>query len=47
MLLEEHQIIGVPGEGFGKSGKNYIRFSSFGDPADTAKAAKRLRLIYR
>ena len=41
-LLNEIQVVGTPGEGFGACGKNFFRFSTFGKPADTSKAAKRL-----
>ncbi|WP_294488283.1 LL-diaminopimelate aminotransferase [uncultured Ruminococcus sp.] len=42
MLLNELQIIGTPGEGFGKCGEGYFRYSTFGDPEDTKTAARRL-----
>ena len=45
-LLNELQIVGVPGEGFGKCGRDYIRFSSFGDPEDTKEAARRLKTVF-
>lgn len=41
-LLNEAQIVGTPGEGFGKCGEGYLRFSTFGSPADTEEAARRL-----
>ena len=41
-LLNEAQIVGTPGEGFGKCGEGYFRFSTFGSPEDTAEAARRL-----
>jgi LL-diaminopimelate aminotransferase len=41
-LLHEIQVVGTPGEGFGKCGEGFFRFSTFGSPADTAEAAKRL-----
>lgn len=41
-LLNEIQVVGIPGEGFGTCGKGYFRFSAFGDPADTKEAASRL-----
>ncbi len=41
-LLTEIQVIGTPGAGFGTGGEGYFRFSSFGDPADTNEAARRL-----
>lgn len=41
-LLNEIQVVGIPGEGFGACGKGYFRFSAFGDPEDTKEAANRL-----
>jgi len=45
MLLNEIQVIGTPGAGFGACGEGYFRFSMFGSPADTAEAAKRLESL--
>lgn len=45
-LLEEVQVIGTPGAGFGPSGEGYFRLSSFGDPADTCEAAARLQRFF-
>mgnify|MGYP003899943943 FL=1 len=41
-LLNEIQVVGTPGEGFGACGKGYFRFSTFGSPEDTREAANRL-----
>lgn len=41
-LLNEIQVVGTPGEGFGKCGEGYFRFSTFGSPEDTKEAANRL-----
>ncbi len=41
-LLTKAQIVGTPGEGFGKCGEGYFRFSTFGSPEDTKEAARRL-----
>lgn len=41
-LLKEIQVVGTPGEGFGKCGEGYFRFSTFGSPEDTKEAAERL-----
>ena len=41
-LLNEIQVVGTPGAGFGACGEGFFRFSTFGDPADTAEAATRL-----
>ncbi len=44
-LLHEIQVIGTPGAGFGTCGEGYFRFSMFGNPADTAEAAKRIEQL--
>ena len=41
-LLNEIQVVGTPGEGFGVCGEDYFRFSTFGNPKDTEIAAERL-----
>jgi len=41
-LLQEIQVVGTPGEGFGACGEGYFRFSTFGSPEDTKEAAGRL-----
>ncbi len=41
-LLEEAQIVGTPGAGFGACGEGYLRFSTFGSARDTQEAARRL-----
>ena len=44
-LLNEIQVVGTPGQGFGACGEGYIRFSTFGNPEDTAEAARRLKAL--
>ena len=47
-ILNEIQVVGTPGEGFGACGEGYFRFSTFGSPEDTVEAANRLvRLLGR
>ena len=46
-LLENIQVIGTPGEGFGKCGEGYFRFSSFGSPEDTKEAAERIKNLLK
>ena len=41
-LLNEIQVVGTPGEGFGACGEGYFRFSTFGSREDTIEAAERL-----
>lgn len=44
-LLQEIQVVGTPGEGFGACGEGYFRFSTFGSPEDTEEAARRLEKL--
>lgn len=46
-LLNEIQVVGTPGQGFGSCGEGYIRFSTFGSPEDTAEAARRLKELLK
>lgn len=41
-LLQNLNIIGTPGSGFGKNGENYFRFSCFASREDVQKACSRL-----
>ena len=45
-LLNEAQIVGTPGEGFGACGEGYFRFSTFGSRDDTQEAARRLIALF-
>jgi len=45
LLLNEAQIVGTPGEGFGLSGEGYFRITSFGTYENTLKACERLSKI--
>ena len=42
-LLNEKQIVGTPGEGFGKNGAGCIRLSAFGDADKTREAMERIK----
>lgn len=44
-LLQEAQIVGTPGSGFGSCGEGYFRLSMFGSAEDTREAAARLRKL--
>ena len=46
-LLKEIQVVGIPGDGFGKCGKGYFRFSTFGKPEETKEAAHRLTKLLK
>ncbi|MBD5402373.1 LL-diaminopimelate aminotransferase [bacterium] len=41
-LLNNVQIVGTPGAGFGKNGEGYFRLTSFGSRENTLEAVKRL-----
>ena len=42
-LLNEVQVVGTPGSGFGAAGEGYFRLSAFGDRADVEDAIERIR----
>ena len=44
-LMNEIQVIGTPGEGFGACGEGFFRLSSFGNPEETKQAAERLQRL--
>ncbi len=44
-LLENANIVGTPGEGFGKCGKKYFRLSAFSSHEDTIEAMERLTAV--
>ncbi|MBR0510171.1 MAG: LL-diaminopimelate aminotransferase [Clostridia bacterium] len=46
-LLHEIRVVGTPGEGFGKCGEGFFRFSTFASPEDTVEAANRLRKLLK
>ncbi len=45
LLLNEIQVVGTPGEGFGACGEGFFRLSAFGNPEDTEIAAERIRKL--
>lgn len=45
-LLENIQVVGTPGVGFGENGKNYFRLTSFGTYENTVKAMKRFKMLF-
>ncbi|MFA6866167.1 MAG: LL-diaminopimelate aminotransferase [Clostridia bacterium] len=44
-LLNNAQIVGTPGQGFGNGGEGYFRLTSFGDRENTLEAVERLRKL--
>jgi len=44
-LLQEANVVGTPGAGFGKQGEGFFRLSSFGSRENTEEAMERVRRI--
>ena len=44
-LIENAQVVGTPGEGFGDAGRGYFRLTSFGSREATVEAVERLRQL--
>lgn len=44
-LLEKANVVGTPGEGFGKNGEGYFRLTSFGDREATKEAVARIEKV--
>lgn len=45
LLLNQANVVGTPGSGFGPSGEGYFRFSAFADRENVLKAMERLKNI--
>jgi LL-diaminopimelate aminotransferase len=45
-LLNEANVVGTPGSGFGPGGEGYFRFSAFADRENVMEAMKRIQLIF-
>lgn len=46
-LLNEIEVVGTPGAGFGKNGEGWFRLTSFGDREKTAEAMLRFKKLFR
>ena len=46
-LLTNIQVVGTPGEGFGKNGEGFFRLTSFGSRENTIEAMKRLKSLIK
>lgn len=46
-LLQNAQVVGTPGEGFGKCGEGYFRLTSFGDRDNTIEAVERIKNLLK
>ena len=44
-LLENAEIVGTPGEGFGQNGEGYFRLTAFGDRDKTREAMERIKAL--
>ena len=44
-LLENANVVGTPGAGFGKNGKNFFRLTAFGDREQTIEAVERIKKL--
>ena len=42
-LLNEANVVGTPGSGFGPSGEGYLRLTAFGNREQTGEAVERIR----
>lgn len=45
-LLENAQVVGTPGAGFGENGKNYFRLTAFNNHENTKEAMKRFEELF-
>ena len=46
-LLENTQIVGTPGSGFGNNGEGYFRLTSFGSKENTIEAMERFKKLFK
>lgn len=46
-LLENANVVGTPGEGFGNNGAGYFRLTSFGDRESTIEAIERIKKLLK
>lgn len=47
LLLQQANVVGTPGEGFGENGKGYFRLTSFGGRENTAEAVDRIKQLLK
>lgn len=46
-LLENIQVVGTPGSGFGRNGEGYFRLTSFGSRGNTKEAVERMDKLFK
>ena len=44
-LLNESNVVGTPGSGFGPSGEGYFRFSAFAERENVLEAMERIKKL--
>ncbi len=47
LLLEKANVVGTPGEGFGKNGEGFFRLTAFGSRENTIEAMERIKKILK
>ena len=47
MLLKKIQVVGTPGEGFGKNGVDWFRLTAFNTHEKTAEAMERVKNLLK
>ena len=45
-LLENAQVVGTPGAGFGNNGEGFFRLTSFGSRENTLEAMERFKSLF-
>ena len=46
-LLDNIQVVGTPGSGFGTNGEGFFRLTAFGSRENTKKAMERLKALMK
>ena len=47
LLLEQANVVGTPGSGFGKNGQGFFRLTAFGNREKTAEAVERMKALLK
>ena len=45
LLLNQAEVVGTPGAGFGRNGEGFFRLTAFGNYENTVEAMKRIRSL--
>ena len=46
-LLENANVVGTPGAGFGKNGEHFFRLTAFGNRENTKEAVERIKQLLK